>query len=350
MIKVLIVDDSKVVQEFMTYILSSELDIQVIGIAGTGEEAIELVKEKRPDLITMDIHMPGMDGYEATRTIMETIPTPVIIVSGSLGAHEMANSFKLLEAGALAVVLRPPGMEDPGFATARKVLIQNIKLMSEITVVKRFPKQMNYKIRTEIPLPEVNQEIKDIQLIAIGASTGGPVVLQTILSNLPKDLTVPVLIVQHIARGFIHGFRDWLSATSHLQVNIAKDGELLQPGNVYLAPDDLQMGIKHGPRITLNKLPPENNLCPSVDFLFRSVAEVLGYKAIGVLLTGMGKDGAKELKYMKDKSAVTIAQNEASCVVFGMPGEAVRIGAADHVLSPEKIAEVLTTLCRKEIN
>jgi two-component system chemotaxis response regulator CheB len=347
MIKVLIVDDSRVVQEFMTYILASDPDIEVIGVAGSGEEAIELIHKKRPDLITMDIHMPGMDGYQATRTIMETIPTPVIIVSGSLGVNEASNSFKLLEAGALAVVLRPPGIEDPGFAEARRVLIQYVKLMSEIKVVKRFPRQMNHRIRPTHSVQSVNPDNKDIQLIVIGASTGGPVVLQTILSNLPKDFPVPILIVQHIARGFLNGFRDWLSGYSLLPINIAKDGELLEPGYIYIAPDDLQMGILPGLRITLDKLPPENSLCPSVDFLFRSVAEVMGPNAIGVLLTGMGKDGAKELKNMKDRGAVTIVQDEASCVVFGMPGEAVRIGAADQVLAPEKIAVVLSVLCQK---
>ena len=347
MIKVLIVDDSRVVQEFMTYLLSSDPDIQVIGVAGSGEEAIEFVKENRPDLITMDIHMPGIDGYEATRTIMETIPIPVVIVTGSLRAHEVSNSFKLLEAGALAVILRPPGIEDPGYDTARKMLIQQVKLMSEIKVVKRFPKHMNHTIRPTYASQVTNPGIKGIQLIAIGASTGGPVVLQTILSNLPKELPVPVLIVQHIAKGFVYGFRDWLSGFSHLRVNIATNGELLQPGNVYIAPDDLQMGIMSGLRITLDKLPPENSLCPSVDYLFRSVAEVMGANAIGILLTGMGKDGAKELKNMKDKGAVTIAQDEASCVIFGMPGEAVRIGAANQVLSPVSIAGVLSSLCKK---
>ena len=344
MIKVLIVDDSKVVQQFMMHILSSDPDIQVIGVASTGIEAIELVNEKRPDVITMDIHMPGMDGYEATRVIMETVPTPIVIVSGSMGVNDVKNYFKLIESGALAVVLRPPGMVDHGLIGASKELIQTVKLMSEVKVVRRFPNQAKDKIRTSRLKQPTNPGVKDIRLIAIGASTGGPVVLQTILSHLPKDLPVPVLIVQHIARGFVNGYRDWLAVSSIIPLHIAVDGELLEPGNGYIAPDDLQMGIVPGPRIKLSNLPPENSLSPSVDFLFRSVAEVMGSNAIGVLLTGMGKDGAKELKTMQNNGAITIVQDEASCVVFGMPGEAVRIGAADQVLPPDKIAEFLTDL------
>ena len=344
MIKVLIVDDSIVVQQFMIHLLSSDPEIQVIGVASTGNEAIDLVKKNRPDVITMDIHMPGMDGYEATRVIMETVPTPIVIVSGSLGVNDVKNYFKLIESGALAVVLRPPGIEDSGLIEARKELIQTLKLMSEVKVVRRFPNQAKDKIRPSRLKQPVSSQVKDFKLIAIGASTGGPIVLQTILANLPKGLPVPVLIVQHIARGFIKGFKDWLAVSSNIPLHIAENGELLKPGNGYIAPDDLQMGILPGPSIILSKLPPENSLCPSVDFLFRSVAEVMGSNAIGVLLTGMGKDGAKELKTMKDKGAITIVQNEASCVVYGMPGEAVRIGAADQVLPPKKIAEFITDL------
>lgn len=347
MIKVLIVDDSRVVQEFMTHILSSDPEIQIIGVASSGEEAVALVLKKRPDVITMDIHMPGMDGYEATRIIMETAPTPIVIVSGSLSVSEVANTFKLIEAGALAVILRPPGMEDHGFAGARLKLIQHIKLMSEVKVVRRFPNQMTQRKRSIVTIPTESSENIEVQLIAIGASTGGPVVLKTFLSNLPKDLPIPVLIVQHIARGFLNGFRDWLEDTSTIPLRIAINGELLKPGYAYIAPDDLQMGITNGPRIILQNLPPENGLCPSVDYLFRSVAEVMGSKAIGVLLTGMGKDGAKGLLTMKEKGAVTLVQDEASCVIFGMPGEAVRIGAASQVLSPVKIVETISDLCRK---
>ena len=348
MIKVLIVDDSPVIRDFMTYILSSDPEIKVVGTASSGEEAIARVYETRPDVITMDIHMPGMNGYEATRVIMETIPTPIVIVTGSLREAEISNSFKLIEAGALSVVLRPPGIENSGFASARNELVRNIKLMSEIKVVKRFPNQMKSRIPYEQRVPNRTvTESSEIKLVAIGASTGGPIVLQTILSNLPKDFPVPVVIVQHIAKGFLNGLRDWLSTVSNLEVEIAKEGETLQPGHVYLAPDELQMGILAGNKIALRNLPAENSLCPSVDFLFRSVAEVLGPKAIGVLLTGMGKDGAKELLNMKKQGAITIAQDEASCVVFGMPGEAVKIGAVGQLLSPVKIAETLSGICVK---
>jgi two-component system chemotaxis response regulator CheB len=349
MIRVLIVDDSKVIQEFLAYILSSDPEIQIVGVASSGHEAIELVKIKNPNVITMDIHMPGMDGYETTRNIMETVPTPIVIVTGTLNAKELGNTYKSLEAGALAVVLRPPGFDNPHFAELRVELIQTVKLMSEVKVIKLFPRSRKGHIIPVQVTQLLQPEAKQIQVIAIGASTGGPMALQKILSILPADFSIPVLIVQHIASGFVKGFQHWLSTSSGIKLKIADDGESISAGTGYIAPDNFHMGVSRTGIIHLNNQPPENGIKPSINFLFRSVAEAFGPNAVGVLLTGMGKDGADELKLMKEKGATTVVQNEESSIVFGMPAEALRIGAADHALSPESIAEFLFKSSSKKI-
>lgn len=349
MIKVLIVDDSKVVQELLIHIFSYDPEIKVLGVASSGIEAIELTHLLKPDVITMDFHMPEMNGSEATRIIMETIPTPIVIVSGSISTNDVSHSLKLLEDGALAVVLRPPGIYHPDHLNSSREMIQTVKLMSEIKVVKVFSRQRRLRITSA---EEKKTEIKrghDFQLIAIGASTGGPVALQKILSTLPKELPVPILIVQHIAAGFVKGFVEWLSTSSVIPLKVASDGEILKSGTGYIAPDGFHMGIKKGACIVLSNLPPENGLRPSVDFLFRSVAEVIGSNAIGILLTGMGKDGAVELKTMREAGAVTIAQDSETSIVFGMPGEAIKIGAAEHILPIEKISGCVNDLFRNNI-
>jgi two-component system chemotaxis response regulator CheB len=342
MIKVLIVDDSKVVQEFLAHILSSDPDIKIVGVANSGREAIEMVSVKKPDVITMDIHMPEMDGFEATRIIMESVPTPIVIVSGSINTKEIANTYKSLEAGALASILRPPGMADPQFPAFKKELIQTVKLMSEVKVLKLFHRNKKTRINPLRLGKTFENDMKSIQVIAIGASMGGPVILQKILSGLPEDLPVPVLIVQHIAAGFVKGFQEWLSITSGIKLKIAQEGELILAGTGYIAPDKFHMGVSHERKINLSNHPPENGSKPSINYLFRSVSGAFGPNALGVLLTGMGRDGADELKTMKDKGALTIVQNEESSVMFGMPGEALMIGAADHALSPKSIAEIIS--------
>ncbi|MCG2739096.1 MAG: chemotaxis response regulator protein-glutamate methylesterase, partial [Syntrophaceae bacterium] len=269
------------------------------------------------------------------------------IVSASTSAKEVASTFRALEAGALAVVLRPPGMGHPEHETAARELIQMVKLMSEIKVVKRIPRVA--KERT--PVPPLAPALKagtGIQLVAIGASTGGPPVLQKILSGLPKDLTVPVLIVQHIAPGFVEGFVKWLAGASRFPLHIAAHGEQPKPGHGYVSPDGFHMGVGSGPRIVLSDHATENGLRPSVAYLFRTVAQVLGPRAVGVLLTGMGRDGAEGLKMLKDMGALTIAQDEASSIVHGMPGEAIKLDAATYVLPPEGIAAMLVTLAEKK--
>jgi two-component system chemotaxis response regulator CheB len=346
-IKVLIVEDSPVAQEFLTYMLTSDPSIQVVGVAHNGAEAIEAVKVKHPDVVTMDIHMPVMDGFEATRRIMETVPTPIVIVSGSTGAGEVGGTFRAIEAGALAVVRRPPGIKHEEFEAGSRELIQTVKLMSEVRVVKRIPRVFKVDVPERPVLSPPLQRTAGIQAIAIGASTGGPPVLKDILSGLPQGFPVPVLIVQHIAQGFVKGFAEWLSGASRFPVSVASQGELLAPGHGYVAPDGFHMGLGNGPTIALSDHAPENHLRPSVSYLFRSVAQVLGPAAVGVLLTGMGRDGAEELKVMKEKGAITIAQDEESSVVHGMPGEAIKLGAATYVLPPEGITALLVELVKK---
>ncbi len=348
MIKVLIVEDSPVAQEFLTYIFSSDPEIQVVGVASNGKEALFAVEEKRPDVITMDIHMPVMDGFEATRRIMETHPTPIVVVSGSTGATEIGSTFRAMEAGALAVVLRPQGLNHEDFEPASKELVQTVKLMSEIRVVRRTPSIAGKRETAPRHAPRPLNAEMEIRAAAIGASTGGPPVLMQILSLLPKDLSFPILIVQHIAQGFTKGFVDWLNEASCFPVSIAEHGDCLTPGQAYVAPDGFHLGVSEGPRILLGNHAPENGLRPSVACLFRTVSQVFGSRAVGVLLTGMGKDGAEELKTMKEQGAITIAQDEESSVVHGMPGEAIRLGGTTHVLPPEGIAAMLADLNKKQ--
>ena len=352
-IKVLVVEDSLVVQEFLVHILSSDPQIHVIGTANNGEEAIEAVKNRQPDVITMDIHMPKVDGFDATRKIMETNPTPIVIVSGSSTSEEVATTFHALEAGALAVVRRPMGMGHPEYEATAGELIKSVKLMSEVKVVRRWSRpavgkgQRGPSDLIAVPTSQPGMRIAaDVQVVAIGASTGGPVILQTILSTLPNNYALPVLIVQHMASGFLEGFVEWLNETSHLPVHIGAQGERLLPGHAYIAPDGFHMGVETQGRIVVSKDAAENGLRPSVSFLFRSVARVYGKGAVGVLLTGMGKDGAEELKLLKEAGAITIAQDKESSVIHGMPGEAIAIGAATYVLRPEGIIEALKSLVR----
>ncbi len=342
MINILIVEDSPVVREFLIHILTSDPEIHVIGTARNGEEAVEAVRLRKPHVVTMDIHMPGMNGFDATRKIMETTPTPIVIVSGSSTVEEVATTFHALESGALAVVARPKGIGHAEYEATANELIQTVKLMSEVKVVKRWPRANRSVPAPAAPPPFVRTVPSHIQVVAIGASTGGPVVLQTILRALPKDFPVPVLIVQHIASGFIQGFAEWLTSSSGFPVHVAKDGEYPLPGHAYLAPDGVHMGLVTSGRIALTKDEPENGVRPSISYLFRTVAHVHRANAVGVLLTGMGKDGARELKLMNTRGSITFVQDRESSVVYGMPGEALNLNAATYVLSPEEIAQTLT--------
>lgn len=344
MIKVLVVEDSPVVREFLVHILGSDPDIQVIGTANDGEEALEAVRRTQPNVITMDIHMPKMNGLEATRRIMETHPTPIVIVSGSQDPREVATTFQAMEAGALAVLSRPAGIGHPDHEASARELVQTVKLMSEVKVVRRWPRGRR---EAAVPRPGetgLKRALAKVRVVAIGASTGGPPVLHTILAALPKDFPAPVLIVQHMAAGFIRGFADWLSQSSCLPVHLATHGEYILPGHIYLAPDECQMKVERGGRIVLTRDPPENGLRPSVSYLFRAVADVYGGDAVAGLLTGMGRDGAEELKLLREKGAITFAQDKESSVVHGMPGEAIRLDAATLVLPPERITAALMNL------
>lgn len=344
MIRVLVVEDSAVVRELLVHILSADPEISIVGQVEDGEQALEAVVRCRPDVITMDIHMPRLDGLEATRRIMESTPTPIVIVSGSVNSGEAATTFSAMEAGALAVIPRPLGIMHPDHHEGARDLVRTVKLMSEVPVVRRWPR-MRRPARNEatVTLPTPPPQV-GAKVVAIGASTGGPPVLRTMLSELPKDFPLPLLIVQHMATGFIDGFVTWLRQASSIPVLVAEHGQSILPGHAYVAADGFHMLVDRRGRLLLTAEDGDSAHRPSVAALFRSVATVYGGAAVAVLLTGMGRDGANELKLLRDLGAITFAQDKATSVVHGMPGEAIRIDAAMHVMSPDRIVRMLSDI------
>jgi len=315
-------------RRFLCALLEADPRIQVAGAVDGAAAALDFLLRRRADVALMDL--PGADGFDATRRIMENAPLPIVVCTAA-GAADYAV-FRSLEAGAVACVEKPAGAGSPAAAH----LLQTLRLMSEVKVVRRRSRPPAAARPAGGPAAP--------GMVGIGASTGGPPVLQAILAGLPQDFPMPVLVVQHIARGFLAGMAEWLRQTSGLRVHVAAHGMLPQPGHVYLAPDDFHMGVGGRGQIVLSKDDADGGLRPSVAFLFRSLAQACGPAAIGVLLTGMGRDGAAELKLMKDRGAVTIAQDGETSVVHGMPGAAIALGGAGYVLPAERIAGTLVAL------
>ncbi|GFO61506.1 chemotaxis response regulator protein-glutamate methylesterase [Geomonas silvestris] len=344
MIRVLVVEDSKTVQKALVAALEADPELRVVGTADSGEEAVEAAGTLRPDLITMDINLPGMDGFQATRAIMSNCPTPIVVVTGKLDPRDSDTLFRVMQAGALMVLGKPTAPGTPEHAESVARLVHHLKLMSEIKVVRRSFPEARALAALPAARPAVPGNAGQVKVIGIGASTGGPPLLQRILSSLPEDLNAAVLLVQHMAEGFTENFVAWLKHSSRLPISLAQDGMPIEPGQVLVAPDGHHLEVAPGNRVALSLAPPDNGLRPSVAALFRSLARYCGRQSAGVLLTGMGSDGAKELKLLRQAGGITIVQNRESSVVFGMPGEAIRLDAASYVLPPEEIIELLTRL------
>ena len=348
MITVLIVDDSLTTRKYLKHIIDSDPDLQIAGEAKNGEEAVKKAGSTKPDVIIMDIQMPGMNGYEATRAIMEKYPVPIIIHSTLVAPEHTENIFKSMKAGAVAVSQKPPGPGHPESKQLVEKLLRTVKLMSEVKVVRLLKK------RGKIPQTEPVHKNKILRppppspgIIAIGASTGGPPELQNILSNLNNNFTIPIVIVQHIANGFLEGMVDWLSKTTHLTLKTPKTGEPVKNGHVYFAPEDHHIAITPARVFQIYKIDAHENFKRPISHLFFSIAKIYKNNAIGILLTGMGNDGAIGLKEMKKQGATTLVQDKESSAVFGMPGEAIKIHAPTYILNPTGITSFLNKISRE---
>jgi two-component system chemotaxis response regulator CheB len=356
-VKVLIVDDSKVSRDLLSHIYNGDPGMQVVGTAADGREALEFIARTIPDVVSMDVEMPRMNGFECTRAIMAQHPVPIVIVTSVVNPNDVKASFTAMTAGALAVVAKPPGPGHSTYDAAVARLRTTLKSMAEVKVVRRRPKLGEIEGKAPEssspprPLPSRfpprATPVKRPTIVVMGVSTGGPPALHRILSALPAPFPLPVVIVQHIAAGFLEGLCHWLAESTGHPVAIAVNGATPEPGTFYFAPDDSHLGFDSKGRFVLSSAPPENGLRPSAAHLFRSAAAMFGAKAVGVILTGMGRDGADELKLMRDAGSITIAQDQESSVVHGMPGEAIALGAARHVLAPDEIAALLTSLARQ---
>jgi two-component system chemotaxis response regulator CheB len=342
-LRVLVVDDSPGARAVLRSILESDPAIEVVGLARNGWEAVQMTARLRPDVITMDVRMPEMDGVHATEYIMAYYPTPILVVTASLAKEDVDFSFRMLEAGALDIFEKPGGDDPVALRACARALVERVRLLARVRVITHLRGRRRGKSTPPLEVREAVPQLVPNQgpgrLVVIGASTGGPKALQRVLSALPGHFPAPILVVQHIASGFIQGMCDWLAGEIRLPIAVARDGEELVPGRVYVAPENRHI-VPEAHRIRLSERPKSSPM-PSVDVTMQAAAEVFGARTVGVLLTGMGSDGAQGLLAIYKAGGRTIAQNQATCTVFGMPRTAIELGAVQKVLPLEEIAPAL---------
>ncbi len=339
LLRVLVVEDSILMCKVLTTLLNGDPQIMVTAIATNGKEAVELVPHVQPDLITMDMEMPIMDGLEAIKQIMSSHPTPILILSSSVFKKGMEKVFRAISYGALDVMDKSELVLKEEMNSG-EILIEKVE---QLTQKKVMPYRSPGEERREILLSTSRKTRKPSshKIVAMVASTGGPQALLRVLKPLPQNFPYGIVIVQHIATGFLSGLVQWLDKECRVKVKIAEDLEEIRSGVAYIAPENLQMRVKEGGRISLSSETAENGHRPSGDVLLESVARIYGRESIGIILTGMGRDGVIGLKAIKQNQGKTIAQDEKSCVVFGMPHAAIELGVVDKVLPPERNSEEL---------
>ncbi|WP_373044673.1 chemotaxis-specific protein-glutamate methyltransferase CheB [Vulgatibacter sp.] len=342
MIRALVADDSPTARSLLAALLAADPEVEVVGEAQDGAEAVELARRHRPDVITMDIQMPHLDGFQATKRIMTEAPTPIVIVSG-LDVRDVAVSLEALRAGALAILPKPGGPGSTQFEQESRHFVATVRAMARVKIVRR-SREAPVATPSPPPLPIPRRAARP-EVVGVVASTGGPAALHKILAALPRDFPRPVLVVQHIAIGFAEGLAHWLDGASKLDVRVAQHGTRLEPGVVHIAPDNRHLGVSHdGGAVLLSDAPPIGGFRPSGTFLFESMARSLGAASLGLVLTGMGRDGADGLRAIRQAGGTVVAQDEATSDVFGMPAAAINEGLADLVLPLPAIASQLTEI------
>ena len=328
-IRVLITDDSGLVRDLIKAIIDMDPEMEVVGEASNGHEAVERVRTLRPDIVTMDIEMPEMDGLEAIEQIMAENAVPILVVTTRGDAK---TAYAAISKGALDLVVKP----DVNIEDAHE-FVSKLKLLSKVRVVRHISGSLSPKRPVSIELPAFQGGMSD-RVVAIATSTGGPEALSVILSRLPDKFPAPIVIAQHISEGFVGGMVGWLKTLSRVEIKVAADGEYLKPGTAYVCPSENHMRINSSGMISFVERHPKDIYRPSCDMLLSSVAEAFGKKAIGVILTGMGSDGVLGMKKIREAGGRTIAQDEKTSVIFGMPKLAIESNSIDRVMPLDEIS------------
>lgn len=341
----MVVEDSLVVRRLLVHIIARDPRLVVAAAVGSAEEALHEIGRVQPDVISMDIRLPGMDGLEATRRIMSERPTPIVVIADSVEDSSLKISMNALRAGALTVVEKPVGVTSAGYDAIAETICTQLYIMSQVPVVRQRAFKWQPQQQT-VPAARDVRGTTSPSILGIAASTGGPPALAKILGALPTEFPIPILLVQHMGASFMEGFASWLNGLISLHVRIARDQEIPIPGQVYVAPGDRHLLFSQAGTLQLSTQPPLGGQRPSATLLFQSIASAAGPRGLGILLTGMGEDGAQGLLELHQAGGYTVAEDESTAVVYGMPAAAARLGAVRTSLPLDLIAPRLMRIAK----